>query len=82
MTSGTWYNTSIYNKLHRNMFEGFIRNSRTERYHIMCSIDAHENSINHLVLIAAAVGVVHYHEIQQNNHWFCSVQPYISSVVG
>ena len=24
------------------MFVGFIRNSRTDRYYIMCSIDAHE----------------------------------------
>ena len=29
------------NKLYRNVFEGFIRNARTERYNIMCSIDAH-----------------------------------------
>ena len=42
MTCGTWYNTSICNKLHGNMFEGFIRNAKTERYNIMCAIDAHE----------------------------------------
>ena len=24
------------------MFEGFIRNSRTDRYNILCAIDAHE----------------------------------------
>ena len=42
MTGGTWYNTSICKKLHGNVFEGFIRNSRTDRYNVMCSIDAHE----------------------------------------
>ena len=42
MTGGTWYNTSICKKLHGKVFEGFIRNSRTDRYNIMCSIYAHE----------------------------------------
>ena len=42
MTGGTLYNTSICKKLHENVFEGFIRNSRTEIYNIMCSIKAHE----------------------------------------
>ena len=42
MTCGPWYNTSICEKLHVNMFEGFFRNSRTDIYNIMCSIDAHE----------------------------------------
>ena len=42
MTGGPWYNTSICKKLHGNVFEGFIRNARTDRYNIMCSIDAHE----------------------------------------
>ena len=26
------------------MFEGFIRSSRTDRYNIMCAIDAHEKN--------------------------------------
>ena len=29
-------------KLHGNLFEGFIRNTRTDRYNIMFSIFAHE----------------------------------------
>ena len=41
-TGGPWYNTSICNKLHGKVFEGFIRNSRTDRSNIMCSIDAHQ----------------------------------------
>ena len=44
MTGGPWYNTSICNKLDGKVFEGFIRNTRTNRYNIMCSIDAHEKS--------------------------------------
>ena len=42
MTGGPWYNTSICKKLHGKVFEGFIINARTDRYSIMCSIDAHE----------------------------------------
>ena len=42
MTGGTWYNTYICKKLHGNMFQGFIRNARTDRYNIMCYIYAHE----------------------------------------
>ena len=42
ITGATWYNTSIYKKLHGKVFEGFIINTRTDRYNIMCSIDAHE----------------------------------------
>ena len=42
MTGGTWYNTSICKKLHGKLFEVFIIKARTDRYHIMCSIDAHE----------------------------------------
>ena len=41
MIGGPWYNTSICKKIHGNIFEGFIRNARTDRYHIMCSIVAH-----------------------------------------
>ena len=42
MTGGPWYNTSICKKLHGNVFERFIRNERTDRYNIMCSIDENE----------------------------------------
>ena len=45
ITGGPWYNISICKKLHGNVFEEFIRNARTERYNIMCSIDAPEKSI-------------------------------------
>ena len=42
MTGVSQYNTSICKKLHGRVFEGFIRNSRTDRYNIICSVDAHE----------------------------------------
>ena len=42
MTGGPWYNTYICDKLHENVFKVFIRNARTDRYNIMCSIDEHE----------------------------------------
>ena len=41
MTSCPWYKTSICKKLHGKLFEEFIRNIRTDRYNIMCSIDVH-----------------------------------------
>ena len=75
MTGGTWYNTSICNKSHENMFEGFIRNARTGRYNIMCSINEHENSINHRAVMVSEVGVVHYQKIQQQKHSNFLVQP-------
>ena len=42
MTGGPWYNTSICKKLHGKLLEGFFRNAITDRYNIICSIDAHE----------------------------------------
>ena len=42
MIGGPWYNTSICKKLHGNVFEGFIRNARTDRNNILCYINAHE----------------------------------------
>ena len=42
MTGGPWYNTSIRKKLHEKLFEGFIINTITDRYHIIFSIDAYE----------------------------------------
>ena len=42
MTGDPWYNTSIGKKVNGICFEGFIRNERTDRYNIMCSIDSHE----------------------------------------
>ena len=42
LTGGPWYNTYICKKLHRKLFEGFIINSITDRYNIMCSIDTYE----------------------------------------
>ena len=38
-----WYNTYICTKLHGTVFAKYIRNARTDRYDIMCSIDAHDN---------------------------------------
>ena len=38
------YNTYICKKVHVNVFEQFIRNAKTDRYHIMCYFDAHEKT--------------------------------------
>ena len=37
-----WYNTDICSKLYGKMFEDFISKARTDRYHLMCSIVAHD----------------------------------------
>ena len=42
MTGGTWYNTSICKKSHEKLFEAFITNKITDRYNIICSVDAYE----------------------------------------
>ena len=42
LTGRPWYNTYICRKLHGKLFEAFIINARTDRYHIMCSIRAYE----------------------------------------
>ena len=41
----SWYNTYICKKLHGKLFEGFIINARTDRYNIMCSVDAKSASL-------------------------------------
>ena len=41
MTGGPWYNTYICKNSHGKLFEGFIINARTDRYPIMCYIDAY-----------------------------------------
>ena len=42
MTVGPWYNTYIFKKLRGKLFQASIINSRTDRYNIIFSIDAHE----------------------------------------
>ena len=42
MIGGPWYKTSICMKLNGILFDGFIMNTRTDRYNIMCCIDAYE----------------------------------------
>ena len=64
------------------MFEVFIINAKTDRYNIMCSIDSHEELIYQNMMMEAAVGFIHYHQIQQQEHYIISMQPYISLVVG
>ena len=32
----------VLNKIHVKVFENFIKNARTDRYNLVCSIDAHE----------------------------------------
>ena len=68
MTGGPWYKTSFCKKLHGNVFKGFIRNARTDRYSIMCAFDANEKLIHKNIIMESVVVVIHYHQIQQQNH--------------
>ena len=42
LNKGPCYDRAIFYKLHGTVFENFIRNSRTDRYNIMCSVTAHD----------------------------------------
>ena len=42
LNQGPRYNTAIYSKLHGTVFDDFIRNDRTDRCNIMCSITTHD----------------------------------------
>ena len=75
ISGGPWYNPSICKKLHGNVSEGFIRNTRTDRYNIMCYIDADEQFIHQNIIMEAVVVVIRYHKIQQQKHYFCSEKP-------
>ena len=45
ITGVPWYNTYYCKKLHGKVFEAFNIKAITDRYNLMCSIDAHEKSI-------------------------------------
>ena len=42
LNKGPWYKTDIYSRLHVSLFEYFITHARTDRYHLMCSLVAHD----------------------------------------
>ena len=58
LTCGPWYNTFICKKLHGKVFEEFIRNERTDRYNIVCSIYEHKKIIHHNMMMASALVVI------------------------
>ena len=61
ITGSPWHNTFICKKLHGKVFEAFIRNARTDRYNLVCSIDAHEEIIHQKIMVEAAVVVFQHH---------------------
>ena len=40
--TGPWHNKNICSKLYGTTFEGFIKQARTYRYNIMCSLVTHD----------------------------------------
>ena len=40
--TGPWHDKNICSKLYGTTFEGFIKQARTYRYNIMCSLVAHD----------------------------------------
>ena len=45
MNKGPWYNTAIYSRLHRSVFEYFITHVITNRYNILCSLFSHDKKL-------------------------------------
>ena len=41
--TGPWHNKNICSKLYGTTFEDFIKQARTDRYNIMCSLVAHDS---------------------------------------
>ena len=70
MTVGPWYNTSICKKLHGKVFEGFLEMQELTDIISCVILMQMKNSINHLLMIAAEVGVVLYHQSQQQKNLF------------
>ena len=56
LNKGPRYNTAICTKLHGTVFDDFIRNYRTSRCNIMCSITAHDKLQPIYVDDASSVG--------------------------
>ena len=75
MTGGSWYNKSICENLHGRVFEVFIKTQELTDIISCVILTQIEKNTNQLVIMAAAVGIVHYQQIQQQKHCFCSVQP-------
>ena len=50
LNKGTWYNIARCSKFHVKMFEYFIGHARTDRYHLMCSILAHDKKNLHTII--------------------------------
>ena len=42
MNKCPWYNTDIFSKLNVKLFEDFIKHTRADRYHLMCSRITHD----------------------------------------
>ena len=76
MTGGHWYNTSICNKLHGNCLRYLLLMQELKDI-TSCVLLMHmEKSINRLaVMMAAAVGIFQYQQIQLQKHYNRSLQP-------
>ena len=40
MQNGSWYNTEIYYQLRGQNFEDYLKKGRTNRYELLCAVDA------------------------------------------
>ena len=68
LTKGLCYNTTICSKFHGTVFEVFIRNSRTDRYNMMCFITSHDRQKIIYVEMQAVLTVEQYLRMQQHQH--------------
>ena len=69
LNKGYWYNTAICSKLHGKLYEDFIIHARTDRYHLVCSLIAHDKKNLHMRMKKAVLDIVQYLRTQQQKHY-------------
>ena len=60
LNKGPWYNIDICSKFLGEMFEYFISHAGTDRYHLLCSIVAHDEKNLHMKMKKVVLGIVQY----------------------
>ena len=65
---GPWYNTDICSKFHGKLFEDFITDAIIDRYHIMCSIVAHDKNNLHMKIKKSVLEIGQYLKKKKQKH--------------
>ena len=54
---GPWYNTDICSGLYGSMLEYFITHARTDRYHLMCYLVAHDKNYQLMKMMKSVLDI-------------------------